>query len=185
MTLRRIAITLCLLLAAASSSAAEIKAVTSRPAPALVLKDLNGNLHDLSAYRGKVVLVNFWATWCPPCRAEMPSMQRLKTMMRDKPFAILAVDMAETDKEIRDFLKEFRDTHIDFTILLDPKGTALKDWKVHVFPTSFLIDAEGNVRYGVAGSVEWDELDPTSKIEGLLPPATEDAGTAPASGTGS
>jgi thiol-disulfide isomerase/thioredoxin len=155
----------------ANAFAAELKAVTPRPAPALALKDLDGKMHDLKDYRGKVVLVNFWATWCPPCRAEMPSMQRLKTMMRDKPFAILAVDMAETEKEIRDFLKEFKDTKIDFTIQLDPKGAALKDWKVHVFPTSFLVDAEGNIRYGVAGSIEWDEVDPTGKIESLFPAA--------------
>lgn len=98
-------------------------------------------------------------------------MQRLKTMLRDKPFVILAVDMAETEKEIRDFLKEFKDTRIDFTILLDPKGAAMKDWKVHVFPTSFLVDAEGTLRYGLAGSIEWDMLDPTTKIETLLPKA--------------
>jgi thiol-disulfide isomerase/thioredoxin len=184
MNLHRIAALSLLSLLPGAAFAAELKPVTVRPAPALALQGLDGQRHDLSAYRGKVVLVNFWATWCPPCRAEMPSMQRLKTMMRDRPFAILAVDMAETEKEIRDFLKEFKDTKIDFTILLDPKGTALKDWKVHVFPTSFLVDAEGNIRYGVAGSLEWDELDPTSKIENLLPAATEDASAPPAAGTG-
>lgn len=100
-------------------------------------------------------------------------MQRLKTMMHGQPFAILAVDMAETEKEIRSFLKEFKDSPIDFTILLDPKGTALKDWKVHVFPTSFLIDPEGNIRYSVAGSMEWDGQDPASRIKSLMPAAAE------------
>jgi thiol-disulfide isomerase/thioredoxin len=161
---------LFLLLASASACAAELKAVSPRAAPPLMLRDLAGNPHDLRDYRGKVVLVNFWATWCPPCRAELPSMQRLKTMMRDKPFAILAVDMAETEKEIRDFLREFKEAKPDFTILLDPKGEAMKAWKVHVFPTSFLVDAEGMIRYAVAGSLEWDEADPTSKIESLFPP---------------
>ena len=160
---------LCLLLLSPYTFAAELKAVSPRPAPPLVLRDLAGNTHDLRHYRGKVVLVNFWATWCPPCRAEMPSMQRLKTMMEGKPFAILAVDMAETEKEVRDFLREFKDTRIDFTILLDLKGEAMKAWKVHVFPTSFLVDPEGMIRYAVAGSVEWDEADPISKIESLLP----------------
>jgi len=156
---------------AAGTFAAELKAVAPRPAPAMMLKDLDGNTHHLKDYRGKVVLVNFWATWCPPCRAEMPSMQRLKTMMRDRPFAILAVDMAETEKEIRDFLKEFKEAPLDFTILLDPKGKAMKDWKVHVFPTSFVVDAEGNIRFAIAGSIEWDEADPSGKIESLFPPA--------------
>jgi len=166
---RWIAFTLCTLFAA-NVLAGELKPVAPRPAPAMTLKDLDGKTHDLMDYRGKVVLVNFWATWCPPCRAEMPSMQRLKTMMRDQPFAILAVDMAETEKEIRDFLKEFKETKPEFTILLDPKGAAMKDWKVHVFPTSFIVDAEGNIRFAVAGSIEWDEIDPTSKIESLFPP---------------
>ena len=62
---------------------------------------------------------------------------------------------------------------IDFTILLDPNGTALKDWKVHVFPTSFLIDPEGNIRYSVAGSMEWDGQDPASRIKSLMPAAAE------------
>ncbi|MEO1766240.1 TlpA disulfide reductase family protein [Thiobacter aerophilum] len=160
---------LCLVLFAAPVVAGELKPLTPRTAPPLLLKDLDGKRHDLADYRGKVVLVNFWATWCPPCRAEMPSMQRLKTMMRDQPFAILAVDMAETEKEIRDFLKEFKDAPLDFTILLDPKGEAMKAWKVHVFPTSFLVDTEGKLRYGVAGSMEWDEVDPIAKIQSLLP----------------
>lgn len=96
-------------------------------------------------------------------------MQRLRTMMEGRPFAILAVDMAETEKEIRDFLREFRETPLEFTILLDPRGEARKAWKVHVFPTSFVVDADGMIRYAVAGSIEWDEADPTGKIEGLLP----------------
>lgn len=150
--------------------AGELKAVDPpRPAAPLVLKGLDGRVHDLAAYRGKVVLVNFWASWCPPCRAEMPSMQRLATMMRGKPFALLAVNMAESEKEVRDFLKEFKDPPIDFTILLDPKGKALKAWKVHVFPTSFVVDADGRIRHAVTGALEWDELEPTRRIETLLP----------------
>jgi DsbE subfamily thiol:disulfide oxidoreductase len=170
MMFRSIAVAFCLAFAV-SAHGAELKEVKSRPAPALVLKDLDGNSQDLAQYRGKVVLVNFWATWCPPCRAEMPSMQRLKTAMHGKPFAILAVDMAETEQEIRDFLKEFKDTKIDFTILLDPKGAAMKDWKVHVFPTSFIVDPEGNIRYAVAGSIEWDEFYPSDSIRQLMPSA--------------
>jgi thiol-disulfide isomerase/thioredoxin len=170
------------LLVAAPAFAGELKPVTPRPAPALALTDLNGMPQDLSAYRGKVVLVNFWATWCPPCRAEMPSMQRLKEIMKGKPFTILAVDMAETQKDIQDFLKEFDESKIDFTILRDPNGEALKAWKVHVFPTSYLVAPDGQIRYAVAGSVEWDEQDATSKIEGLLPTDTtkETGASAPA-----
>lgn len=156
--------------------AGELKPITPRPAPALSLTDLDGKKQDLKDYRGKVVLVNFWATWCPPCRAEMPSMQRLKVLMGDQPFAILAVDMAEPEHEIRRFLKELKDVKLDFSIPLDHSGEAMKEWKVHVFPTSFIVDTEGQLRYGIAGSIEWDEYAPVAAIKALLPaPATQAA----------
>ena len=152
--------------------AKELKPIEARaPMSQLKLPDLAGKIHGLADYKGKVVLVNFWATWCPPCRAEMPSMQRLKERMAGKPFAILAVDMAETKTEIRDFLKELKPTKIDFTILLDRDGQTIKDWRVAVFPTSYIIDAEGKLRYSLLGSIEWDEEDTFKKIEALLPPA--------------
>jgi len=115
--------------------------------------------------------VNFWATWCPPCRAEMPSMQRLKERMAGKPFVILAVDMAESEAEVRSFLKEIKPAKIDFTILMDKSGKTIKEWKVSVFPTTFIIDAEGLLRYSLLGGAEWDEYDAVQKIEALLPPA--------------
>ena len=159
-----------LVLAMDGSHAKELKPVTPRDAPsALALKDLDGKPHTLADYKGRVVLINFWATWCPPCRAEMPSMQRLKIAMKDKPFTILAVDMAETETEVRHFLKEMKDPKIDFTILMDKDGKAIKEWKVFVFPTSYVLDTQGKVRYTLLGSTEWDEGDTLKKIEALLP----------------
>ena len=155
------------------AQAKELKPLEPRtPLSSLTLPDLAGKTHSLADYKGKVVLVNFWATWCPPCRAEMPSMQRLKERMADKPFAILAVDMAETETEIRDFLKEIKPNKIDFTILMDKEGQTIKDWRISVFPTSFIIDTEGRLRYSLLGSTEWDEYDTVKKIEALLPTAT-------------
>ena len=168
---RRIFLMLFSLSLAWGAHAKELKPMTPRaPLSALTLPDLNGKIHTLADYKGKVVLVNFWATWCPPCRAEMPSMQRLKERMAGKPFAILAVDMAESETEIRDFLKEIKPSKIDFTILLDKEGSTIKDWRVSVFPTSFIIDSEGLLRYSLLGSIEWDEHDTVQKIEALLPP---------------
>ncbi|WP_333843645.1 TlpA disulfide reductase family protein, partial [Pelomicrobium sp.] len=133
--------------------------------PPLALPDLSGRVHRLEDYRGQVVLVNFWATWCPPCRAEMPSMQRLQDKLAGRPFAILAVDMGETEAEVRDFLKE---VPVRFPILLDKDGAALRAWKVRAFPTSFVVDTEGRVRYSLFGAKEWDDPDALEKIGVLL-----------------
>ena len=122
--------------------------------PALAMKDLSGRDHDLSAYKGRVVLVNFWASWCPPCRKEMPSMQRLLQKMADKPFAILAVDTGESREEAEAFLKNMP---VGFPVLLDPESIEAKRWKVFAMPTSFLIDKRGQVRYLLPGGTEWDD----------------------------
>ena len=166
------ALVLGLTLALNAAHAKELKPLAPRaPFSQLALPDLNGKAHSLADYKGKVVLVNFWATWCPPCRAEMPSMQRLKERMAGKPFVILAVDMAESEAEVRSFLKEIKPAKIDFTILMDKSGKTIKEWKVAVFPTTFIIDAEGLLRYSLLGGAEWDEYDAVQKIEALLPPA--------------
>jgi thiol-disulfide isomerase/thioredoxin len=133
--------------------------------PALSLNDLGGTPHTLAAYRGKVVLVNFWATWCPPCRREMPSMQRLKEKMTGQDFVILGIDSAEPRDDVTAFLETVR---VDFPILLDPESAATKRWKVYALPTSFLIDRHGKVRYSLAGPAEWDEGEAIRHIELLL-----------------
>lgn len=150
------------------AQARELQVYKGGATPPLVLKDLNGKTHDLKQYRGKVVLINFWATWCPPCRAEMPSMQRLKTKMAGKPFVILAVDMGETEAEVKAYIRQIK---TDFTVLLDKDGRALKAWNVFAFPTSYVVDAQGKIRYGLYGASEWDAADKVEKITQLLPPA--------------
>ena len=134
--------------------------------PALHLDDLAGHVHDLRNYRGRVVLVNFWATWCPPCVHEMPSMQRLKDKLAGKPFTILGVNMAEEPGEVRDFLSKI--VHVDFPILLDRDGAALGRWKVFAFPTNYVVDKRGRIRYAMFGAIDWDNPDVVTKIEGLL-----------------
>lgn len=131
----------------------------------LALPDRNGTQHVLAQSQGKVVLLNFWASWCPPCVHEMPALQQLKSRWRDQPFEILAVNMAESENTIDDFMRRHQ---LDFTVLLDRDGHALRQWKVMAFPTSFVLDKKGSIRYAVFGAIDWLEPATMQKIELLM-----------------
>ncbi len=133
--------------------------------PPLLLPNLNDQPVDLNHYKGKVVLINFWATWCPPCVHEMPSMQRLQEKMQGKPFVILAVNMAEDKATVREFLTT--KVRVNFPVLFDSNGKALQDWGVYAFPTSFVVDKNGLIRYALFGSIDWDESEIVNKIAAL------------------
>ena len=122
--------------------------------PALELKDLNGNTYRLSDHRGKVVLINFWATWCEPCRDEMPSIQRLKNKLDAKSFAVLAVNVGESEARIADFLQKLP---LDFTIVRDHSSAVMKAWRVRGLPASFIVGSDGRIRYSFTGEFEWDD----------------------------
>ena len=133
--------------------------------PPLTLVDMNNVVTDLKSYHGNVVLINFWASWCPPCVREMPSLQRLKEKMQGKPFVILAVNMAEDKATVREFLNT--KVKVDFPIVFDFDGEALQSWKVYAFPTSFVVDQNGKIRYALFGSIEWDEPQIVDKLRAL------------------
>jgi len=134
--------------------------------PSLRLSNLKDKTVDLKDLKGQVVLVNFWASWCPPCVHEMPSMQRLQNRFFSKGFTILGVNMAEDKKTVQQFL----DTKVDvqFPILFDKNGAALKSWGVFAFPTSYVIDKKGKIRYAIFGGVDWEQESITRKIEQLV-----------------
>lgn len=146
--------------------ASELKPWKGGDAPPLALKDLAGKTHKLEDYRGKVVMVQFWASWCAPCLKEMPSMMRLEKKLAGKPFAILAVNMGEAEKDVKTFL----DTKIkaDFTILMDPDGQSVAAWKVFVAPSTFIVDPKGNIRHTLQGGAEWDEAEYVKVLTGLM-----------------
>jgi len=149
----------------AGAHAAGFEARAATPAPELKAHDLKGAPRTLADYRGKVVLLNFWASWCPPCLREMPSLERLRTRMAGRPLEIVALASAETQDDVTSYLAKMK---LGFPVLLDPDGDNTRRWKVFALPTSFLLDAEGRVRYVLTGPTEWDEGEALKVIESLL-----------------
>lgn len=154
-----------LALCAGPATAAELRELADKPAPALSLPALDGGTITLEQLRGRVVLVNFWAVWCPPCRKEMPSMARLADKLAGQPFTMLGVNVGESPEEIRAFLRQ---VPVNFPILLDRDASHLKPWNVFAFPTSYVVDKRGRLRLGLFGSIEWDEPEAVARIEALL-----------------
>jgi len=134
------------------------------PTPALKLQDLTGKEHNLNQYKGQIVLVQFWATYCTPCRKEMPSMNNLMKKMGKTPFKILAVNMGETEAEVKTFVNEVKPA---FTILMDPDGSSIADWRVFAAPSNFVIGPDGKLRYTLFGGVEWDSDELIAKLQAL------------------
>ena len=143
-----------------------------RTPPPLVLLDMAGKRHSLEDYQGKVVLVNFFGTWCPPCLQEMPSLLLLAEALKDQPFVVLAVAVGDSPARLRQVFGEERAA---FTILLDSQQSAARSWQALAFPTSFVLDPEGRIRYSVEGPVQWDDLKVAQPIVELLPKAPSPA----------
>lgn len=142
-----------------------LRAWTGKPTPPLVLRDLAGKPVDLKSLEGRVVLVNFWATWCEPCIAEMPSIQRLETRLHGKPFAVLAVNYGESSAKVKAWLAK---SHVDLHVLLDPDTDVADAWGAKGLPMTFLVDAKGHVRYQTFGERDWTGGDSTAIIDKLV-----------------
>ena len=153
----------------AKEAAARFAAWKGGATPPLVLKDRKGRTHDLAAYRGKVVLVNFWATWCEPCRDEMPSLEELQDRLKGRPFVLLTVNMEESDAKVTGFLQSTMLMEDSLVVLFDRFGTAAKDWKARMLPVSFLIGPDGRIRETLLGAANWSAKEVVSQIERLMP----------------
>ena len=135
---------------------------TGTAAPRLALADLGGNAGDLERLRGKVVAVNFWATWCPPCRQEMPDLAAVWNEHRGRCFELLGVAEESAREDVAKMASA-----IPYPVLLDERAEALQQWGVSGYPVTFLLDTQGKVRQVFTGGVGKREL--TDAIRPLLP----------------
>ena len=135
------------------------------PLPPLTLHQLDGTSLDMRALCGKVVLVNFWASWCPPCVHEMPSMTALKKALAQSDFEILAINLAETRAAIEAFLQAHP---VNFPVLMDSEGQAIRQWRIFAYPSSYLLDRQGRIRYAAFGALDWNSPEVQQQIRQLL-----------------
>ena len=163
---RHFLLTLAGLVVAAHSQAqgagmTPIKAVPA--APTLHLPNGDGKLVDLAQYRGKVVLVIFWATWCPPCRKEFPSMNRVRKLFKSAQFEVIAVNVGEDPDKVLSFTR-----NIEFPVLFDRDSKVMGAWSVRGLPSTFLVDKQGRLAFMATGGREFDDTSIVSLIKGLL-----------------
>lgn len=118
------------------------------------LNDLNGRPVSLSDFRGKIVFLNFWTSWCFDCRIEMPHMERLHQRFKDKDFAIVTINLQEAASQVKQFFNKFK---LTFTALLDSDGKVGAHFRITSIPTSFILDREGIIIGKVTGPRKWDD----------------------------
>jgi thiol-disulfide isomerase/thioredoxin len=144
---------------------AGLKAIAGSPQAApLQLESVAGQTLDLARLRGQKVLVNFWTTWCPPCVKEIPSLGRLQQQFNPDELQVLGVDVGEDRALVTDFLQRIPAA---FPVLLDPQGSTVKSWRINAFPTTFLLDEQGRLRYGYYGALHWDDPEIVNLIRSM------------------
>lgn len=129
------------------------------------LNDVYGTRVIKDNFRGQVTVVNFWATWCPPCVEEIPSLNRFKNEMVAFPVELISINYAEDSQTIIDFMAKIK---VEFPVLLDKNGEFAKKWHVITYPSTFVIDKQGQIKYGVNAAIEWDDPELIKIIKSLL-----------------
>jgi len=129
------------------------------------LQDINGQQVTLSDFKGKIVFLNFWTTWCPECRIEMPSMEKLHRKLNGQDFVMIAVNLQEPASRIKNFLKK---NQLTFAILLDTKGEIGPQFGIRAVPTTFILDKNGGIIGKVLGSRHWDSKESMALFEHLI-----------------
>ena len=129
------------------------------------LKDVFGNTVRVSDYRGKVVFLNFWATWCAACVVEMPSMEKLHRLLKDKNFVMIAINVQESDAQVKAFFEKLK---LSFTTLLDINGEVAGGFAVNALPTTYILDKAGRIVGAAIGPREWDSRASIALFEHLI-----------------
>ena len=129
------------------------------------LNDIDGNTFTINNFTGELTLINFWASWCPPCVEEIPSLNRLMNAMQGKPFQLISINYAESPEKIRAFLNEV-DVH--FPVLMDLDGKITRHWKVVAFPSTYVIGPDGKIHYGVNAAIHWDTPELIQQLQQLV-----------------
>ncbi|MBI1422468.1 MAG: alpha/beta fold hydrolase [Gammaproteobacteria bacterium] len=144
-----------------------LKPYTAHPQPdAISLYNADDKHFDIRDYKGKVSVINFWATWCHPCREEIPSLNNLRKAMHGKAFQLISINYAESAATIKAFLKE---VNVEYPVLLDKNGDVSAKWNVIAYPSTFVIGSDGKIHYGVNAAIDWDAPEVIRLLEGLLP----------------
>lgn len=139
---------------------------TTKPgAPELGIPDIDGKQVNLSQYRGKVVAVNFWATWCPPCREELPSMQHTYEQLKGKGFVILAVNIGEPWDTVTPFVTQLK---LSFPVLLDQENLMMQRWKAMGLPTTYIVGRDGNIVKRITGGRDWNSPEFRALLDSAL-----------------
>ena len=133
----------------------------------LQLTDLKGNSVDFNQHKGGLVLINFWATWCPPCVKEMPSLQRLQQQFDPDEFSVVLVNLGQTATTVNHFFEE-QTFGFSLPVYLDSKGQAFTQLGIQGMPSSFLVDASGNRIETIVGAREWDHPDNVKAVRELI-----------------
>jgi len=132
---------------------------------ALDLEIVQGGRLVKNNYKGKLTVINFWATWCPPCVVEIPSLNRLRNKMQGYDFELISVNYSETRAHIRGFLEKVK---VNFPVLLDVSGEISASWNVLVYPSTFVIGPDGKILYGINGAIEWDSDEVINRFKSIL-----------------
>ena len=136
--------------------------------PELALINMQGERRQLEDYKGSVLLVNFWATWCPPCVKELPSIAKARELLSEEAFDVLAINVGEDKTQIESFLRTRLGGVLNFEVLIDDNLVAVKDWKVRALPTTYIVDHTGRVVYSAMGEHDFSDPAVIDKIRELI-----------------